>query len=296
MFMIHERTGIAYALDYAAQALKEGIGKKKRETKAAHGGQSPLIHSWSTFKRYLGVAKEFVRYCKGKGVNKIYKINEDVVFGFFRERKICFGLTEKTLKTNLSALKKFLNAIGRSGLVEALGESYSNIYSQGTASGRTEYFADPERVIQNLKDDAHRRIAELQLWTGARIGDVKKIQISMLFKQVIIMGSKGGRDRVLDFSDREHVLARIAQLREELQSDIKQRGWKALRKGYYDDLRSAVQRCREIYSGSHAFRANYAHERREELLEKGLTEKEADKLVSEELGHSRVSMGRYYSS
>lgn len=295
MSTIRQRSGIFFALESAADELAKGIGMKKRLAKAAHGGQSPFTHSWSTFRRYLGVAKEFVQYCKAKGVNKIFKINEDVVLGFFKERKIAFGLTEKTIKLNLCAIKKFLRAIGRSDLVDILEVRFSEVYSKGAASGRTEYFSNPLKVIQCLKDDAHKRIAELQLLTGARIGDVKKIQTNTLFKQVIIIGSKGGRDRVLDFSDREGVFERIDRLCQELKVDINQRGWENLRKGYYVDLRHSVQKCGEIYTGAHAFRANYAHDRREELIDRGLSEKEADKIVSEELGHSRPAMGRYYS-
>lgn len=296
ILLLHRRSGIFYALEFASRELAKGIGMKKRLAKALNKRQSPLIHSFSTYNRYMGVSKQFVQYCKERGTNKIFKINETIVMNYFNERKIAYNLSEKTLKVNLCALEKFFKTIGRNDLAEVLRKRFSEIYSQGSAPGRTEYFGNPEQVINNLKDEAHRRIAELQYLTGGRIGDVKKTKTNMLLKQVIIPKSKGGKSRVLDYSDREEALQRIDKLCVELEVDIKQRGWQNLRKGYYTDLRQAVQRAGEIYSGAHAFRASYARERREELIDSDIVEKEADKIVSEELGHVRVSMGRYYSS
>ena len=293
---LHKRSGIAYALKTAAEELKKGIGTKKRITKREHGGQSPLIHSFSTFNRYMGVVKEFVGYCKSKGVNKIYKIDEAILLVFFQERKIAYNLSEKTIKVNLCALENFFDTIGRSDLTEILRSRFTEIYSQGAASGRTEYFGNPEQVIKNLKEEAHRHIAELQYLTGGRIGDVRKIKTNMLFKEVIIDKSKGGKNRRIDYSDREQVLERIDRLCKELAVDIIQRGWQSLREGYYTDLRQAVKFSGEIYSGAHAFRASYARERRDDLINRGVIVKDADLLVSKELGHVRIEMGRYYSS
>lgn len=294
--LLHSRSGIYYALEFASTELVKGIGMKKRLAKALNKRQSPLIHSFSTFNRYMGVSKQFVQYCKERGANKIFKINETILMNYFNERKTAYNLSEKTIKVNLCALEKFFKTIGRNDLAEVLRNRFTEIYSSGSAPGRTEYFGNPEQVINNLKDEAHRRIAELQYLTGGRIGDVKKTKTNMLLKQVIIPKSKGGKNRVLDYSDREEALQRIDKLCVELEAYIVQRGWQNLREGYYTDLRQAVQRSGEIYSGAHAFRASYARERREELIDKELSEKEADKIVSEELGHVRVSMGRYYSS
>jgi len=47
-------------------------------------------------------------------------------------------------------------------------------------------------VIDNLKDSAHNVVAELQYLTGARVGNVKKIEIDWEHMSVRIEGSKGG--------------------------------------------------------------------------------------------------------
>jgi hypothetical protein len=50
----------------------------------------------------------------------------------------------------------------------------------------------------------------------------------------------------------------------------------------------------EVYTGSHAFRVNYAQRRYDELCEKGLSKKDALEILSNELGHNRISVAKGY--
>ncbi len=60
-------------------------------------------------------------------------------------------------------------------------------------------------------------------------------------------------------------------------------------------MKAFVIKAGEIYTGSHAFRVNYAQERFKELTEKmGLSTQEALKKVTQELGHNRISVARGY--
>jgi len=61
---IKRNSGLTYALKYAAKVLKQGIGISKHSVYKSMGGRSPLIHSYSTFNRYMGIAKEFVNWAK----------------------------------------------------------------------------------------------------------------------------------------------------------------------------------------------------------------------------------------
>ncbi len=149
-------------------------------------------------------------------------------------------------------------------------------------------------MIENLKDPAHRAVAELQYLTGARVGDVKKIGIDEVGKRVLIHGSKGGRDREIDFSDRPDRFERVKELHRELQRHIEEKGWKEIRESYDEDLKQAVEKSGEVYTGSHAFRVSYAVERVEELKAKGLSDEDADRVLTRELGHNRLEMSRYY--
>lgn len=293
MGRIKRRSGLTYALKYASKVLKQGIGLSKKRVYEEFGGRSPYIHSYSTFNRYMGVAKEFVGWAKKRGINRLDKVRYEHVREFLEE-KAERGASEKTLKVNMCALEKFFDAVGRGDISGKLREDYQEIYSMGRPSGRSLPFADPEGVIGNLKDPAHRVVAELQYLTGARVGDVKKIEVDEERRVVKIEGSKGGRDRELDFRDRPEEFERVKELKEELDRHIEERGWKEIRESYYEDLREACKKAGEVYTGSHAFRVTYAVERFEELTERGLSEEEADRVITQELGHNRLEMSRYY--
>ncbi len=290
---MRSNSGLTYALKYAAGVLKQGIGMSKRQVYGEHGGRSPYIHSYSTFNRYMGVAKDFVRWAKERGVNRLDRVTYEHVRAFLEE-KAQRGVSEKTLKVNTCALEKFFGAVGREDISGKLREDYQEIYSRGRLPGRALPFSNPQGVIENLKDPAHRAVAGLQYLTGARVGDVKKMEVDEVGKRVLIHGSKGGRDREIDFSDRPDRFERVKELHRELQRHIEERGWKEIRESYDEDLKQAVKKSGEVYTGSHAFRVSYAVERFEELKAKGLSDEEADRVLTRELGHNRLEMSRYY--
>jgi len=288
------RSGLTYALKYAASYLKQGIGKSKKEAFKINGGKSYFIHSYSTFRRYMGVAKEFVRFAKSLSTNRLDKVGGDLIDKFLAD-KIKKGYTQKTLKVNLCAMQKFFDATGKHDLSSHLREKFADFYSQASPSSRTMPFDNPVRVIAAIRSEPHRLVAELQYLTGARIGDIKKITVNVQDKTVSILGSKGGRDRVISYSDREDKFQRICELTSIFDNAKKDQGWDNIRRTYYSDLRNAVKSCNEIYTGAHAFRSSYAAERIEELTEQnGLSDQAAERILTEELGHSRVEMARYY--
>ena len=290
---IKRNSGLTYALKYAAKVLKQGIGISKHSVYKSMGGRSPLIHSYSTFNRYMGIAKEFVNWAKEQGINRLDKVQYDHVRDFLLSKAEYCSM--KTLKVNASALKKFFETVGRVDISVQIKKDYQEIYSQGRNPSRALAFAHPERVISFLKEDVHKVIAELQLLTGARIGDIKKIQVLPEAKKVIILKSKGGRTREIDYADRPEKFERIRELTEALNEHLKTSSWKSIREGYYKDLRQAVLRSGEVYTGSHAFRVNYVKERLKELKSQGYSEREALQKIEYEIGHSRIEMSVYYS-
>ena len=290
---IKRNSGLTYALKYAARVLKQGIGISRNEVYRKLGGKSPLIHSYSTFNRYMGVAKEFVNWAKEQGINRLDRVEYEHVRDFLLSKAEYCSM--KTLKVNASALRKFFETVGRGDIAERIGKEYQEIYSRGRLPGRALAFAHPERVISLLREDVHKVIAELQLLTGARIGDVKKIQVLPEEKKVLIPKSKGGRTREIDYSDRPEKFERVVELVETLRNYLKAVSWKSVREAYYRDLRQAVLRSGEVYTGSHAFRVNYVKERLEELKSQGYSEREALQKVEYEIGHSRIEMSAYYS-
>lgn len=305
MPLLRERSNIAYAFKVACDVWKQGIGESRKAVEDANNKRSIYTHSFSTFNRYTGITKEFVNFCKAQGVNRIDKLSYDTARAFI-DTKVERNLSERTIKVNLCAIEKFLDVIGKQDISKGLRTNYQNFYSQGRVGGRALAFSNPERVIERIyqKNEAHGVMAELQYHTGARLGDLKKICIDTEGKKVLIQGSKGGRDRVLDFSDRIERFERVIELKEGLDSIMKETPWKELRETYHDSIKYACKASKEHYTGSHAFRTTYAVERFKELSDRfseAYPEKEekdinrmADSIITQELGHNRLSMSAYY--
>ena len=213
----------------------------------------------------------------------------------FLKRKLDYGLSKNTLKVNACALEKFFTAVNRRDITGEIVNNFSEYYEKAGAAAKPIPFENPTAVIANMKQEGNRTLGGLQHKTGCRIGDTKKIQPNIDTNAVFIVGSKGGRDRIIDYSDRQTAFDRIVELKKELDRAIAEQGWDCIRKNYYPDLRAAVKKSGEIYCGAHAFRASYVEERWNELIEvKHMEEREAEKIITLELGHSRPSMTRYY--
>jgi site-specific recombinase XerD len=305
MPLLRNRSNIAYAFRVACDVWKQGIGESRKAVEDANNKKSIYTHSFSTFNRYAGITKEFVNFCKAQGVNRIDKLSYEIAKAFINT-KIERDLKERTIKVNLCAVEKFFDVIGKQDISKELRTNYQDFYSQGRAGGRALAFDNAERVIEKIyqKNEAHGVMAELQYHTGARLGDLKKISIDTEGKKVLIQGSKGGRDRVLDFSDRIEKFGRIAELKERFDDIMKETPWKELRETYHDNIKYACKTSKEQYTGSHAFRTTYAVERFKELsdrffkaypekLEKDIN-RMADSIITQELGHNRLSMSAYY--
>lgn len=288
-----KKAGLTYVLKQTATKLKAGIGVSKREIYLRNNRKSPYIHSYSTFNRYMGVAKDFVRWCKERNVNRLHQVKYEHVKAFLQE-KISRNLSHRTIKVNASALKKFFEASGRNDLVTRIEKDYQNFYSQARIGGRAMGYANPQRVIQALRKEENKLVAELQLLTGARVGEVKKIRVNPDSQTVHIKG-KGGREREISFKDRKETFSRIQELKEKLDKVLEQKSWSTIRKNYYMDLNNACKKVGEHYAGSHAFRVNYVKNRIEELVSNGYTLKEAYRIVEGEIGHNRIEQTIHYS-
>jgi hypothetical protein len=91
-------------------------------------------------------------------------------------------------------------------------------------------------------------------------------------KKIIILKSKGGRIREIDYADRPEKFERVGELTKALKEHLKTSSWKSVREGYYKDFRQAVLRSGEVYTGSHAFKVNYVKERLKEFKSQGYSD------------------------
>ncbi len=294
---MNPKSGMTYALEQFAELARVGIGISRREVTKKTGRSSPFIHSWDTFDRYLGICKEFVQFCCSHGVNKLHKLRYDTVEAFLTA-KIADDRTRNTLKVNMCALQKFFNGCNRPDLRDQLADDFARFKELAQSGGTIHAFDNPEKLIEKIskRDELAAVIAKLQYTTGARIHEVRMMQIGET--TITIHKGKGGRKRILDFSHRLEELAEVKNLMISLEELAEGVDWQAYCQGkdspYQGRVKAACRSLRDIYGGAHGLRANHAQKLRKKLEAEGLTAEEIELIITQDLGHNRRSMARHY--
>ena len=103
--MIRKNSELTYALKYASKELRKGIEVSKREIYRQNNGRSPYIHSWSTFNRYMGVAKDFVKWCKERNINRLDKVNYNHIREYLEKKNRERGIA-KNIKSQSKCLRE----------------------------------------------------------------------------------------------------------------------------------------------------------------------------------------------
>jgi hypothetical protein len=293
---LNPKSGMTYALEHFSEMARVGIGVSRREVTRGTEKSSPFIHSWDTFDRYLGICKEFVLFCRNQGVNKLHKLHYDTVEAFLMN-KIDNERVKSTLKTNMCALQKFFNGCNRPDLRDQLSNDYPRFKELAKSGGTIHAFDNPDKLIEKIstRDELAAVIAKLQHITGARIHEIRIMEI--LETSIAIKG-KGGRKRVLDFSNRLEELAEVKNLMVRLKELAEGVDWQAYCQSkdstYQGHVKAACRSLGDIYGGAHGLRANHAQELRKKLEAEGLTLEEIELIITRDLGHNRRSMARHY--
>lgn len=295
------KSSIVYAFSEAIRFFKKGIGQSKKELKKKYK-YSPYIHSYETFERYIGIINNF-RDTALKDIKRINQITEEHISRHF-ENLIAKKVTAKTIRINSSALLKLFLILGRRDLINFMDKNRLIWTNAARPSGKTIPFNNPEKVIMSI-EEPFKSAAIIQYRTGARVSDIKKViewvTGNQCSRHIFIHKSKGGRDRIIDFTERMDELLEIQKAVLEIKNyfDSTNTNWTEFLKEYTNKVHKAARKCEEIYCGTHAFRANYADKQYKEYTKEGdddNTEYKALKRITEELGHNRIKMAKYYIS
>ncbi|MGC8678039.1 MAG: phage integrase N-terminal domain-containing protein [Hydrogenobaculum sp.] len=286
---------------------KQGIGMSKRKIQYSNKERyTPFIHSFTTLTRYAGIMKEFADDMKAKGIRNLNSVKYEDVKSWLEVKASKY--TERTLKVNMCALEKLFSIAGKEDIAKSINRDFTEIYSKAKPSGRVEPFVNPQGIIDRLKEKSEKAKtkleremyakawawASLQYLTGARVGDIKKLYVDGT--KVVIPRSKGGKTRTIDFSDNKERLERVKDVLRYLSFEFENKDVNdnsTFRHYYEKVLRDTAASLGEKWTGSHAFRVNYAIERFEEIRQ-SKSEFEADQQLTRELGHERISMSQYY--
>lgn len=297
---VYPRSKLRYAIGQAIIFLKEGIGVSRRAVNKEVGGNTSLIHSYETLERYVGIFNHFADTVL-VDVKHIQQINKKHVETHFNNL-VSNNRSENTIQVNASALNKLFNAFSRDDLIEYIDENRSTWAGDARQSNRTTPFNNPDKVINAIKEEAFKAAATIQLHTGARISDIKKVVNSVIAHpsrtSIPIMKSKGGKNRVLDFSDRMADFNIVLEAAKVIQTYLSENNndWSSFQVKYTDAVHRAADKTEETYCGTHANRVNYANDQYEKGIKDNKNEVDVLKRLTEDLGHHRIRMAKYYLS
>jgi hypothetical protein len=317
---------VRYVLKHVLDDLYE-LGKKtkrgklKKQMEALTGiKHSYFIHNSKTKVRYEQAVMKFADFMEENGIKRekhLEKVNTEqlqrLVDSYFKELANQ-GLSKSTIKIHIAALEKTLEVV-RPDIKPFLENDTNRIswWSAGREARKREPYADPEQIRARLKKE-HRMIAEAQSIAGFRVREIAKAEVIKEESKVVIHKAKGGRTRELFFQHRKEDFEKLADLIQKLQ----EMHYEKRLKDYYRDIKNACKATGQIYNASHAFRHEYAHKRIKELMENkeelrdllnkyNIDEEKkeaakheetrdtaADAVLTQELGHNRLKMSRYY--
>lgn len=271
-FLFRRNSTFIYTISATVNYWKSGIGVSRRQIETQTRKQSPYIHSWSTLHRYVGCLNDFKKFCVANGIKRLNRITPSTLESFYKHKTssgrwlsggISGGpkrlLSEKTMKIHLAAQTKFFNLIRRQDLVSYINDHRGEILKPCRSFSKTQALSHPEAVILGINSHPHQVMAELQYFSGARVGDLKKMSLSG--SRLFISKSKGGLSRVNDFYARPQELARIKELLPILKGYLKSPdwGWQRMLKTYSVAYRKGCRKAGEPQVSPHAFRASYVH-------------------------------------
>jgi len=303
--------------------LGKGIkkGQLQRQMEKLTGERvSHFIHSSTTKTRYERAMMKFCDFLQERGIKRDKHLNklsteelQKIVDDYFKKLAE-EGCSKNTIKVHVAAAEKSL-AILRPDIKPYLQDDNNRIgwWSAGEASQKRYAYADPYAIRDRLSEE-HRMIAEAQATAGLRVREIAKAEVNKEEYKITIKNGKGGRTRELYFEHRKEDFKKLVDLIEKLQNEK----YEEKLKDYYRDIKNACKSTGQEYRAAHSFRYEYAENRIQELKEnrqelEDLIEKynapedireclkdenkidrAADFALTQELGHNRLKMSRYY--
>lgn len=263
------------------------------------------IYDGATFEKYKAAYKQLGEFCKAEfGIQKLRQIEPEHIKAFIvhkiedaytgKNGHIYDGVSQNTANNYIKAFSKMDDMMNRA--FTNVDKDFSGVckecyeYARAVASPpdtETRAFNNPQAVIENITDPRSRLIAEIQLATGLRVSDASFIRLNPDGESIAIR-SKGGY-RISEYKLPAGLYAKVAEMAGGADK-IRLNSYS----NYINDLKDACARAGESYTGSHAFRHNYAKASYENHISEGMSSKESAYAVSEELFHHREEIVGHY--
>jgi hypothetical protein len=302
----------------AEDVLKKylALGTKKQNTNKIHGTQ---YKEFTSIRSYNETTKTLARIAKSMGVTRLRKITSEDAHRYLYDRKNQKRKGDNVLHAELQPKivgQKTLDA-ERKSLSILLNENINRVHSPNSSLNSSRSYRN-EQIDEITKHQTknYALATKIALDSGLRAKELITIQrydelkithsnkwhkerFSGVTGERYVTVGKGGLIREIRIS--KDLAIELEKLRREVPLTVKDRG--NIYQSYYDipggnkfskSFSTASQRTLGYSNGAHGLRHQYAQGRLAELKSKGYNQKEAKKIISQEIGHFRASIINVY--
>jgi len=256
------------------------------------------VYSFATREQYTNVGIELLQYAKENfNIKDAARLTNEAVNSFL-ESKIAQGVARNTFDKYSSAVEKFVVGLNKFQQEHNLPQisidiSESRQMAKEVLERNTQSraYENPQKLIENIKNNVFRVIAEAQLNGGFRISELNHMSLAN-FKgdnTYEVLQGKGGLNREVELP--QDVYNKLLELANK--PNLPNNKFAFDMNQYRLELKAAAERSGQNYSGSHGLRWNFAQSKYLELSAR-FGEVRALQMVSNLLGHSRSDITKHY--
>jgi len=255
------------------------------------------VHSFATKEQYINVAIDLLKYARDEfGIKDAARLTNEAVNSFL-QTKIASGLARSTFDKYAAAIEKFV--VGLNKFQEQhnlptvsidISESRQMAKEMLERNIQSRAYENPQALINSIKNNVFKVIAEAQLAGGFRISELNHMSLANFKNGGVfeVIQGKGGLDRQIELPQNVYnellKLAKQPNLGNKFAFDMN---------AYRNELKLAAQASNQQYTGSHGLRWNFAQLKYTEYSQK-YGEVRALQIVSNLLGHQRSDITKHY--
>jgi len=256
------------------------------------------VYSYNTREQYANVGIELLQYAKEQfNIKDAARLTNEAVNSFL-QTKIASGVARSTFDKYAAAIEKFvvgLNKFQEQHNLPTISIDISQTREQAKEmlerSIQSRAYENPQALINNIKNDVFKTIAQAQLNGGFRISELNHMSLAN-FKgdnTYEVLQGKGGLNREVELP--QDVYNKLLELTSKPNLPNGKYGFDMNQ--YRNELKLAAQASNQNYCGSHGLRWNYAQSKYMEYSNR-YGEVRALQMVSNLLGHSRSDITKHY--
>jgi len=256
------------------------------------------VYSFATKEQYINTSIELLQYAKENfNIKDAARLNNEIVNSFL-ESKIASGVARSTFDKYSSAVEKFITALNKfqeqhnlPQISIDISQTREQAKEMLERSIQSRAYENPQALINSIKNDVFRVIAEAQLAGGFRISELNHMSLANFLgdRTFKVISGKGGLDREIQLP--QNIYDKLLELAK--QPNLANGKYGFDMNQYRNELKLAAQASNQNYSGSHGLRWNFAQIKYLEYSQK-YGEVRALQMVSNLLGHSRSDITKHY--